>query len=133
MTVENTHDLDWLAEKLTSRLVKAYKVSCPIIRRKTKRTVPWWNTRFARLCEKLRRLSNASKHSVIERFSKLLLPSITKRSDALSVGLGVDFVLKLGTLKLRLVFAKCFLRTAQIELASLKTSSVTSQELGVIA
>ena len=63
VSIENKSDLDRFAEELSSKIVGAYEAACPLMRRKTKRDVPWWNTRLERLRKRVRRLSTISRRT----------------------------------------------------------------------
>jgi ribonuclease HI len=59
--IENSVDLDFTAEQITSAITSAYQDSCPVTHRKVNRKVPWWNETLERKRKEVRRLYNQSR------------------------------------------------------------------------
>lgn len=61
--IYDSEDLDRVTAGLMGIIWSAYEQSCPILHRKAKRDVPWWNSTLQRLRDNLRRLFNRVRGS----------------------------------------------------------------------
>jgi hypothetical protein len=58
----NSEDLDRLADKFKKTILNAYEASCPIVHRKVKKDVPWWEKKHEDLLKEVRKLENNKRN-----------------------------------------------------------------------